>query len=95
MNLDGMNDVTAPVDWSAAAKAQAAEAEDPGYTAYMAARRIVQLIPYTGPNFVESAQDFAAPVAWALCADGQVRVVTLDRDAGTTEVSDVNWWSED
>lgn len=89
MSADEMNPVDAPVDWSAAAKVDMA--------AHRAARRIVQLIPYAGPDF-DTALDLVAsihPIAWALCADGNVRVVVLDADLGGTEVTDVNWWSED
>lgn len=54
---------------------------------------VVQLIPYTGPDFDPAWQNLWAPIAWALCNDGKVRVVVVDLSGGKTWVSDrEDWW---
>lgn len=56
-------------------------------------RRIVQLIPYTGPGFHPDYMREGWPIAWALCADGAVRLVVFKHGSCRAEVSDEqDWW---
>ncbi|OKH81163.1 hypothetical protein EB75_17750 [Mycobacterium sp. ST-F2] len=111
MNPDGMNDVTAPVDWSAAAKAEAKAVLSPGgldpdypivaaTRSSIAALGIVQLIPYTGRGFESKWKNWIEPVAWVLCANGLVLLMVNDlagRHLVVIELSDetTDFWGVD